>query len=502
MNYKLLLSLLVFFSCQSLGAGTLEMVVRDEDSQVVPFRIHLKDGQGEAVRHPELPFHYDHFVSPGLLSYDLEAGEYQYEIEKGPEFEQISGMFVLEETGVTKVAHTLKRLTRMAERNWYSGDLHIHRPVEDVPLLVEAEDLNMGPVITWWNQKNLWEEEPLPEVTTHQFKGAHWYDVMAGEDEREGGALLYFQLKEPLEIGTDSREFPSSLAYLREAVRNRGVHVDIEKPFWWDVPAWVSTGEIDTIGLANNHMCRSQMYESEAWGFPRDGERLPAPKGNGYWTQEIYYALLNSGIRIPPSAGSASGVLPNPVGYNRVYVHVEGELTWGKWWSGLRAGRSFVTNGPLLEVTAEGELAGHVFHGSEEKRISITSGVISRDPVEVIEVIQNGKVVERLAGEELTNGKWSSEVTFRESGWFLVSALVENERTFRFASTAPYYVEMGEEPRRVSRVAVQFFEEWLERRIKRIEKHVKEEAELKEILPDFEQAREFWRKKREQVNAP
>ena len=44
--------------------------------------------------------------------------------------------------------------------------------------------------------------------------------------------------------------------------------------------------------------------------------------GNGYWSQEIYYHLLNCGLRLPPSAGSASGVLPNPVGYNRVYVHV------------------------------------------------------------------------------------------------------------------------------------------------------------------------------------
>ena len=28
----------------------------------------------------------------------------------------------------------------------------------------------------------------------------------------------------------------------------------------------------------------------------------------------IYYHLLNCGLRVPPSAGSASGVLPNPVG--------------------------------------------------------------------------------------------------------------------------------------------------------------------------------------------
>src|SRR5262249_705740 len=82
------------------------------------------------------------------------------------------------------------------------------------------------------------------------------------------------------------------------------------------------TKQIDSIGLANNHMCRDRMYEDEAWGKPRIAERLPAPLGNGYWSQEIYYHVLNCGLRIPPSAGSASGVLPNPVGYDRVYVHV------------------------------------------------------------------------------------------------------------------------------------------------------------------------------------
>jgi hypothetical protein len=55
------------------------------------------------------------------------------------------------------------------------------------------------------------------------------------------------------------------------------------------VPVWVASGQVDSIGLANNHMCRDRMYESEAWGKSRDVQRLPAPLGNGYWSQEIYY---------------------------------------------------------------------------------------------------------------------------------------------------------------------------------------------------------------------
>src|SRR5262249_28758213 len=142
---------------------------------------------------------------------------------------------------------------------------------------------------------------------------------------------------------------------------NGDVWTDIEKPFWWDVPLWLATGKMSSIGLANNHMCRGRMYETEAWGKPRFAERLPPPTGNGYWTQQIYYHVLNAGLRVPPSAGRPSGVLANPVGYNRVYVHLGNTMDHASWWEGLRAGRSFVTNGPLLRVTADGKLPGTVF---------------------------------------------------------------------------------------------------------------------------------------------
>jgi hypothetical protein len=173
---------------------------------------------------------------------------------------------------------------------------------------------------------------------------------MAGEHEHEGGALLFFQLRRPLNIAGSGREYPSPMEFVTKARRQSNVWVDVEKPFWWDVPVWLASGQVDSIGLANNHMCRSQMYENEAWGKPSDVRRLPHPLGNGFWTQKIYYRILNCGLRLPPSAGSASGVLPNPVGYNRVYVHLDGNLTFDNWWDCLRAGRCFVSNGPLLRV--------------------------------------------------------------------------------------------------------------------------------------------------------
>src|SRR5262249_31268554 len=214
-------------------------------------------------------------------------------------------------------------------------------------------------------------------------------------------------------------------------------------------------------GLAHNHLWRRGVLDNGAWGRPRLRERSPPPAGNGYWSQEIYYHMLNCGLRLPPSAGSASGVLPNPVGYNRVYVHVGKDLGHDKWWDGLRAGRSFVTNGPLLRVRSDDKLRGHVFTAAKRQEIVIDlkASLTTRDAVERIEVIKDGAVERAVPFEEWSKTGSLGKLSFKASGWFLVRAVTGNKKTFRFASTAPWYVEVGDEKGRGSKAAARFFPE-------------------------------------------
>jgi hypothetical protein len=395
----------------------------------------------------------------------------------------------------------MKRLADLPAEGWWPGDLHVHRAVGDVERLMRSEDLHVAQIITWWNNRNAWERQKPPADPLVRFDRDRFYHVMAGEDEREGGALLYFHLKQPLAITGSAREYPPPLRFVAEARKHAGVWVDAEKPFWWDFPTWVAAGQVDSVGLANNHMCRDRMYESEAWGKPRVVERLPAPLGNGYWTQQIYYRLLNCGLRIPPSAGSASGVLPNPVGYDRVYVHVGKELTWDGWWAGLRAGRSFVTNGPLLRVRAGGELPGHVFTAAEGKPLDVeVKGTLTTgDTVRFLEVVRDGAVERRVSREEFARAGTLGTLTFRSSGWFLVRAIADNPKTFRFASTAPYYVEYGPAPRRVSRASAQFFLDWVRERAGRVK--LDDAAKRDEVLRYHAAAEKFWRDLLARANA-
>jgi hypothetical protein len=268
--------------------------------------------------------------------------------------------------------------------------------------------------------------------------------------------------------------------------------VDIEKPFWWDVPLWVALGSPDTIGIANNHMNRDGVYPDEAWGKPRNSKRLPEPLGNGFWTQEIYYKLLDAGIRIPPSAGSASGVLPNPVGYNRVYAYTAGDRSHSAWWKAVKSGHSFVTNGPLLRVRANSRLPGEVFKlkGGYRLPIKISILIDGNDKRMKFELIHNGQVLHPTLYTAGPNAFGIADFTVDSPGWFLVRVLADNDRTFRFASTAPFYIEAEGAPTRISRGAVRFFLDWITEREGRLK--ITDPTQLSEVKVYFNRARAWW----------
>ena len=85
--------------------------------------------------------------------------------------------------------------------------------------------------VTWWNNQNAWANRPEPTNPVVRFDGDRFYQLIGGEDERSGGALLYFNLSRPLDIVGAKREYPSPMKFLAEARQRPGAWVDIEKPF-------------------------------------------------------------------------------------------------------------------------------------------------------------------------------------------------------------------------------------------------------------------------------
>jgi len=461
-------------------------------------RIHLTGPDSKPVLPEHLPSFHDHFCFDGDEQISLTPGTYTYVIERGPEYTRDSGTFQAQEGTRIDVNSTIRRIADLAADGWWSGDLHIHRPPKDIELLVKAEDLHVAPIITWWNASNAWKDAQLPAPTVRKFDDSCFCDLIAGEDERQGGAFMYFNVDSPLDITSAQPEYPCPLQFIEEALKQPSAWIDIEKPFWWDVPVALAHGYGNSIGLANNHCNHAGMLDSEAWGKPRDRQEFPSPHGNGLWTQQIYYHILNTGIRIPPSAGSASGVLPNPVGYNRVYVYTgEKRLNYENWWQNLRAGRCFVTNGPLIRTQANGQIPGHIFKqpGGQDLNLTINLQIQTNDPIDRIEIIKNGIVEKTVANVQDP----VATLTFNKSGWFLIRAIADVPNTFRFASTAPYYVEIGDNKQLISRNSAQFFLDWTKERIARIK--IEDKEKYRQVIKYHNRAQEFWQTKLASANA-
>ncbi|REK18673.1 MAG: hypothetical protein DWQ37_03820 [Planctomycetota bacterium] len=485
------------------GRLKIEVVDRDTGSPLA-CRMHLTNAGGRALKAPRVPYWHDHFAFDGTVTLKLAKGEYDFVIDRGPEYLEQRGHFTMDNFSQDTQIIELKRFVDMAAEGWWSGDLDAARPADDLPLLMKAEDLHVVELITWPGREVLLPSGKEPINPIVQFDDNRFYHSSAGIDARAGGTLLYFNLPEPLDIGGLSGGYPPQQEAVAEAKQHAGAWVDAQKAYGWDVPLWVAAGQLDSVQVLNSNLRRKEVASSERDGKPRDELVYPAPYGNGRWSEAIYYHLLNCGLRIPPTAGSGSGQVANPLGYNRMYVHVDGDLTYEKWWQGVAAGRVIVTNGPLIRPTVEGEMPGYVFRADEGQVVELEIGLTmsSRDNVSYIEVIKNGEVVQSVrVAQWAENGGRLPPVVFEQSGWLLLRAATDVSDTYRYAMTAPYYVEIGDKPR-VSRQSVQFFLDWLKQRTVAVKLEVTNPEQQAAVLEYHDQARAYWEDLLSQANAP
>jgi len=483
--------------------GVLELNVVDRDSsQPLAVRMHLKNAAGKPVLPPKTAAFHDHFAFADKISLKLPTGNYTFEIERGPEYLWRQGNFRIDTFANDSKTIDLKRFADLSKEGWWSGDLDVRRPLEQMELLLQAEDLHVAPVTTWWNGKSDLKSPPPADKLLVTVDQNRCYHQLGCGDSRAGGTLLFLNGAEPPYAKPAAPEYPPNVE-LALATRKTGAWVDAQRPFDWDLPVLVAHAAIDSLEVHNRHQGRDTVIDNENNGKPRNKSSFAGLTGNGRWSQQIYYHLLNCGLRIPPSAGSGSGQALNPVGYNRVYVYLNESFTYQRWWTALAAGRCFVTNGPLLRAAVEGQAPGHVFYSSGdpfEFNVGLTLSVRSPDKISYLEVVKNGEVVisQRLDEWKKNEGRLPP-VVFKESGWFLIRAVCDTPKTYRHAMTAPYYVEIGEKKRRISKSSSQFFLDWVMERARQLK--IEDEQQRQVVLGYHRVARDYFQKLIDQANA-
>ena len=147
-------------------------------------------------------------------------------------------------------------------------------------------------------------------------------------------------------------------------------------------------------------------------------------------TLSLWYRLLNCGFRLPASAGTdcflnrISSRLP---GSDRAYVKIEGDFSYDGWVKGLKAGRSFVTNGPILEFTP-----GEIIRLDAPGEVPVKASVTSLAPLDRAEVMMNGVVVAKgaIAADKLS-ATVDEQVKVEKSAWIGVRAFAGCLQAFR-----------------------------------------------------------------------
>lgn len=106
--------------------------------------------------------------------------------------------------------------------------------------------------------------------------------------------------------------------------------------------------------------------------------------------EDSFYQYLNAGYKTPFSTGTDWFQYD----FSRVYADVKSPLSTSTWLDSLRAGRTFITNGPLLDLRINHKTIGDQLKLSKEKnQITIRATGKGRIDFERLELIHNGKII-------------------------------------------------------------------------------------------------------------
>ena len=471
--------------------GRIELRLRDAGGAALAGRVSVTDAQGrthapwgawihadDGFDRAQRPFEAHYFHSGGDDVVEVPAGDTTVEIVHGlgraPELRHVQVT-----AGATATVASVAPATfplETAGGRWVSGDVHVHMNYaglyRDTParLLAQAaaEDLSLV------NALVVNKEQRVPDIAV----GASGLDPLSGPDRAilhgqefhtsywghlgllglKGGMLVPGYVGYPNTAAASLLPMNADVADLAHA---RGALVGYVHPFDPDevhplnaaerltneLPVDVALGKVDYI---------------EVLGF-----------SDHRTTAAVWYRLLNLGFRIPAAAGTdlmgGFASVRGPVGMNRVYVAVPGAtLDVEAWLAGLKAGRTFATNGPLLDFTLDGQPVSSELRYPAGRRLRFHAHLRSIAPVDHLEVVCNGRLA---ATVPLSGGRTAADVdgsvSMPESGWCVLRASTDHAEypildNYVYATTSPVYVTIAGKTAR-SPADAAYFSAWIDR---------------------------------------
>jgi hypothetical protein len=447
---------------------------------------------------------YAHFPIRQSTELDLPAGPYTLRVMHGPEYSEARHEIELPAGQTAEHVVALERWTDASATGWYCGENHIHAnygygEYYNTPAtmadLCTAEGLNVANfMVANSDGDGVFDREffrgradPLSTPGTFLYWNEEWRSTIWGHMT----LVNLKQVVEPVYTGfkdtTNPWDIPS-ISEIADRTHRQGGLVNYTHPSARvddlyrgaytakGLPIYAALGKIDTM---------------DAMG------------SNDQASSALYHRLLNCGFRVAASAGTdcfLNRIRSNLPGSERAYVKIDGPFTYERWIDGLRAGRSFVSNGPVLEFSVNGRGLGETvdLRGPGSVRVKATAS--SQYPLERVEVLYNGKVaVKSTPARAGLTTELDQSLPVDRSGWIALRVVgpargdVKGESLY--AHTSPVYLTVAGKPAGSAEDA-RYFLAWINRLWDAVEERDRiPGAELKaEVQAQVERARAVYRK--------
>jgi hypothetical protein len=149
-----------------------------------------------------------------------------------------------------------------------------------------------------------------------------------------------------------------------------------------------------------------------------------------------YYDYLNLGFKLTAAAGSD---VPwgSTIGEVRTYVYTGEKLDMDAWFAGLKAGNTFVSNGPAIEFTVDGKLPGTELTKSAGETVHVKARAWGHPKVglpRALTIVSNEGVVREILNGPHLPWNWTCR---SQSRWLVASTCATTTRCAHDASVRP-----------------------------------------------------------------
>jgi len=496
MRFGYALSLAAVFCTISLPAisgaeAILHAKIHDAtNGHLTPCTVTITDAAGKVLTESE-SFH-NGFRCSGEFTKHLPPGPTRIHITHGFETKAIGQEITLTAGETKDLALTVERVVDLRKRGWYAGDSHAHMlhgertvPVsfDFVALTAQAEDLQYLSLAQAWTiddptperlEAELWPRSTPEcwvmwnlEAPKNYYKGdagrclGHCWNVGV-RGRTQGGADVIRMLLDASAWDYESSKPTYANFESQRLIHDQGGAVCYSHPARWWMGSWGGQGgypKVDRMRVSNMAV---ELPLDTLLGPTYDG--IDIITGSGEFEANakafaIWSMLLNHGYRIAATGSSDScfdrpgGAVP---GTPRTYTFIPGEFSLAKAATAIAAGRTFVTTGPLLITTLDGQPPGAAFRaGKKNRTLAIEAWNSGRAAagLQRLEILRNGQPWHAWALEHKPDHfEIKENIREKETAWYCVRVVGPDRQVA--VSSAFYFADRFHRPPKPMRAQV------------------------------------------------